>query len=164
MAKKMLCIVIMDLRSMLMERSQVKPAWMHVVVPITLIVVQEMVIDEQGMNHVKQSVLMAANSNVGGVMDTAMNILKMHVKTLLARSVLMVAVWALMVSFPCCCFLIDCYLIYCLAEQFIPFLCLACYLAGSNGGSVGLISDGSCNGTEGKMLNQMLPQLSIVPI
>ena len=64
---------------------------------------------------------------------------------------------------PCCGF-INCCLIYCLAEHFIPFLCLACYLAGSDGGSVGLISDGSCNGTEGKMLNQMLPQLSIVPI
>ena len=64
---------------------------------------------------------------------------------------------------PCCCF-INCCLIYCLAEYFIPFLCLACYLAGSDGGSVGLISGGSCNGTQGKMLNQILPQLSIVPI
>ena len=95
--------------------------------------------------------------------NPAMNTLKMHVKTLLVQYVLMVAASASMVSASCCCF-IYCCLIYCLAEHFIPFLCLACYLAGFNGGSVGLISGGSCNGTEGKMLNQMLPQLSIAPI
>ena len=109
-----------------------------------------------------QSVLMATASALTGMLVIALNTLKMHVKTLLARSVVMAAASASKVSALSYCIFIYCCSIYCLAEHFIPFLCLACYLAGSDGGSVGLISDGSCNGTEGKMLNQMLPQLSIV--
>ena len=83
---------------------------MHVVVPITLIVVQEMGIEKhhimvfsrmQIVIRLAQSVLMAAGSDVRALtMDTAIHTLKMHVKTLLVVCVQMVAVWDLMVSAP----------------------------------------------------------------
>ena len=65
-----------------MERTQVKPAWMHVGVPITLIVVKVVLV-------------------VGIYLDLLSQMFtKMHVKTLLVQYVLMVAAWALMVSAP----------------------------------------------------------------
>ena len=109
-----------------MERSQVKPAWMHVVVPITLIVVQEMGYEKHIIGgkvatpgsrvktHVKflaQSVLIAGLSvkTLGiltGGMVIALNTLKMHVTTLLVQYVLMVVAWASMVSAPVADFLL----------------------------------------------------------
>ena len=83
-AEKMLCIVLVGCRSMLMEHSQIKPAWMHVVVLITLIVVQEMGLEKKPLQ----------------AMVGAIHTSKMHVITLLAVCVKMVAVWALMVSAP----------------------------------------------------------------